>query len=206
MGQKYYSFDEFIDMIDEPSRSICRKIYLENKNIFEFAKGSNVKHHYWEGGYLGHLTEVMNIAVRLHGNLDSCRELPFSLGDVLLILFLHDLEKPWKYGGDTLRLDEVKSFSSSKDFVRSKISEYGFVLSVDQENALEYTHGEGDDYHPSRLVQSPFGALVSACDNLSARVWPDFPKDKFDPWTRSNTLLIVPLFCLGLLLGLVFLS
>ncbi len=182
MGQKYYSFDELIDMINEPNRKLCRKIYLDNKDIFELAKGSNVKHHYWEGGYIGHLTEVMNIAVRLYDNLNSCRELPFSLSDVLLILFLHDLEKPWKYGGDSERAEEIKSFSSSKAFVENKVVEYGFELSVNHLSALEYVHGEGEDYHPSRLIQSPLGALVNACDNLSARVCPDFPKDKFDSW------------------------
>ena len=50
MKQRYYSFDELVDMIDEPNRKLCCKIYLDNKDIFEFAKGSNVKHHYWEGG------------------------------------------------------------------------------------------------------------------------------------------------------------
>lgn len=182
MKQKYYLFDELINMIDESRRKLCWKIYLDNREIFEFAKGSNVKHHYWEGGYIGHLTEVMNIGVRLYNDLNFCRELPFSLSDVLLILFLHDLEKPWKYGGDERKLSEMKGFSSSKAFVRSKMDEYGFELSINQSNAFEYVHGEGDDYHPNRLVQSPLGALVNACDNLSARVWPDFPKEKFDSW------------------------
>ncbi len=182
MKQRYYLFDELVNMIDSPYKELCWKVYLDNKEIFEFAKGSNVKHHYWERGYIGHLTETMNIAVRLHENLNACRELPFSLSDVLLILFLHDLEKPWKYGGDSERVEEVKSFLDSKSFVKSKIDEYGFELNVNQLNALEYVHGEGEDYHPSRLIQSPLGALVSACDNLSARVWPDFPKDKFDSW------------------------
>jgi hypothetical protein len=39
----------------------------------------------------------MNIAIELYKNLGSHRPLPFSLSDVLLILYLHDLEKPWKY-------------------------------------------------------------------------------------------------------------
>lgn len=184
MTEKYYSIDELIDMIDGPNKKLCRKIYLDNKDIFEKAKGSNVKHHYWKGGYLGHLTEVMNIAVRLYDNLNLCRELPFSLSDVLLILFLHDLEKPWKYGGNLRKVNEVKSFPNSKSFVKNKIDEYDFKLSVNQMNALEYVHGEGDDYHPSRLIQSPLGALVHACDNLSARIWFDFPKDKFDSWKK----------------------
>ncbi len=182
MKHRYYSFDELVNMISEPNRGLCCKVYLDNRDIFEVAKGSNVKHHYWEGGYIEHLTEVMNIAVRLYDSLNVCRELPFSLSDVLLVLFLHDLEKPWKYGGDDEKVGEVGMSSDNKSFVKSKIREYGFKLSVNHLNALEYVHGEGEDYHPSRLVQSPLGALVSACDNLSARVWPDFPKDKFDSW------------------------
>ncbi len=128
MGQRYYSFDELVDMIDEPSRAFCRKVYLDNKEIFEFAKGSNVKHHYWKGGYIGHLTEVMNIAVRLHDSLNACRELPFSLSDVLLILFLHDLEKPWKYGGDFKRVNEVKSFLDELNLLlKVKLKNMDFV-------------------------------------------------------------------------------
>ncbi|HIG94752.1 MAG: hypothetical protein QT05_C0034G0012 [archaeon GW2011_AR13] len=182
MGEKYYSFDELINMIDGQNQKLCHKLYFDNKQIFEFAKGSKVKHHYWEGGYINHLTETMNIAVRLFNNLNSCRELPFSLSDVLLILFLHDLEKPWKYSENADKINEFKLFPDSKSFVKSKIKEYGFNLSMNHLNALEYVHGEGEDYHPSRLIQSPLGALVHACDNISARIWPDFPKEKFDSW------------------------
>lgn len=182
MNEKYYSFEELVGLIEGPNRELCLRICLDNKAIFENSKGSNVKHHYWKGGYIEHLTETMNIAVRLYESLNACRELTFSLSDALLVLFLHDLEKPWKYGGDVLKEAEVKSFASSKDFVKAKIEEYGFRLSANQMNALEYVHGEGEDYHPSKLVQSPLGALVSACDNISARIWPDYPKDKFDSW------------------------
>ncbi|HLD55897.1 MAG TPA: hypothetical protein VJB35_06560, partial [Candidatus Nanoarchaeia archaeon] len=49
MGEKYYSFDELINMIDGQNQKLCHKLYFDNKQIFESAKGSKVKHHYWEG-------------------------------------------------------------------------------------------------------------------------------------------------------------
>ena len=39
----------------------------------------------------------MIIAAVLHKEFSSLRPLPFTLSDALLVLFLHDLEKPWAY-------------------------------------------------------------------------------------------------------------
>jgi hypothetical protein len=36
--ERYYSIEEIISMIDEPNRTSCEKIYLENKDIFDKAK------------------------------------------------------------------------------------------------------------------------------------------------------------------------
>jgi len=66
----------------------------------------------------------MNIATELYKNLGSHRPLSFSLSDALLILFLHDLEKPWKYAGNEQQKAELKSFSDYKEFIKSKIIEY----------------------------------------------------------------------------------
>jgi len=115
-------------MIGESNREQCKEIYLDNKDIFEKAKGSNVKHQAWEGGYLDHIIDIMNIAVRLYDKLNECRPLPFSLSDSLLVLYLHDLEKPWKYAGTEEQKLEVKSFTDYKDFIKSKINKYGFQL------------------------------------------------------------------------------
>jgi len=48
-------------------------------------------------------------------------------------------------------------------------------------NALKYVHGEGNDYNPEVNVQGPLAAFVHCCDTFSARVWPDFPKER-DKW------------------------
>ncbi len=178
MAEKYYTLDELFEMIDEPNKSCCKRIYLKNKIIFKKAKGSNVKHQAWGGGYLDHVRDVMNIAVRLYDNLNICRSLPFSLSDSLLVLYLHDLEKPWKYAGTKEQKAEVGSFPDYKDFIKAKIDEYGFQLTNENWNGLEYIHGEGADYDPNKNVQGPLAAFVHCCDTVSARIWYKFPKER----------------------------
>ncbi len=96
MKQEYHTLNELIDMIDEPNRNICLQVLDKNKELFTVARGSSHNHQAWEGGYLNHITEVMNIAKVLYEPLNTLRPLPFSLSDSLLVLYLHDLEKPWR--------------------------------------------------------------------------------------------------------------
>jgi len=176
----YYNLEELINNIEEPNKSACMKIYLENKTIFEQARGSSVKHQSWEGWYLDHLRDTMNIAIELYKNLGSHRPLPFSLSDVLLILYLHDLEKPWKYAWNEEQKAELKSFWDYKNFIKSKINEYWFKLTTEHWNGLKYIHWEWEDYDPKTRIQWPLAAFVHVCDTISARIWFDFPKDKKD--------------------------
>jgi hypothetical protein len=168
-------------MIEEPSRSSCLRIYKENSSIFEKAQWSSTKHQAWDGWYLDHITDIMNIAVGLYNNLSYHRPLWFSLSDCLLILFLHDLEKPWKYAWTDEQKQEVKNYPDYKDFVLSKIDEYGFILNDEQMNWLKYVHWEWNDYNPLTRIQGPLSAFVHICDTISARIWFDFPKNK-DNW------------------------
>lgn len=178
MAKKYYTLDELIEMIDEPNKSYCKTIYWENKTIFETAKGSNMKHQAWEWWYLDHIRDIMNIAIRLYDDLSSCRPLSFSLSDSLLVLYLHDLEKPWKYWGDEIKKAEIENFPDYKDFIKSKINEYGFQLTDEHWNWLKYVHGEGVDYDPTKNVQSPLAAFVHCCDTISARIWHKEPRKR----------------------------
>jgi len=180
MVEEYYSLEELLDMVDGPNRSLCKKIYVDNQTMFEKAMGSSVKHQAWVGGYLGHLRDCMNIAVRLYENLGECRQLPFSLSDSLLVLYLHDLEKAWKYGGGDKEKEEIRSITDYQEFVRSKLEVYGFQLTAEHWNGLKYVHGEGGDYDPKVRIQNPLAAFVHCCDTISARIWFDFPEKETD--------------------------
>lgn len=162
--------ETILDMIDEPNRSACRKLYHDNKEIFDAAKGSRSNHQWWDGGYADHIREVSAIARMLYSQMDGKRPLPFTLSDAVLVLFLHDLEKPWKYGRPQTPI------ADGEQFKEGKISEYGILLDPRHLNALAYVHGELNDYSGDRRVQAPLAAFVHCCDTLSARVWYDEPK------------------------------
>ncbi len=167
------TFAEFLHLIDEPNRSACIKIFNDNKERFEVAPGSLAKHQAWAGGYIDHLEEGMNVAFGMYEMMNNFRPLEFSLSDALLILFLHDLEKPFRYVEPKQELDTEKE---KKAFVQTIIDTYHIELTDAHKNALQYIHGEGDDYSRIENVQKPLAAFVHLCDTVSARIWPNFPK------------------------------
>ena len=76
-------------MIEEPNRSACLRILADNRKLFQTVQGSTNNHQNWPGGYFDHVQEIMNIAVVRYGQMNSIRSLPFSLSDLLLVVYLH---------------------------------------------------------------------------------------------------------------------
>ena len=173
--EKYYTLLELLSMIEKPNLVPSNRLYFDNKEMFNIAHGSSHNHQAWEGGYIGHMTDGMNIIVRLYENLNACRKLDFSLSDALLVFWLHDIEKPWKYGG---KPEEVDKYENYQAFQEAKIAEYGFELTDAHCNAIKYAHGEGDDFKKTERVSKPLAAFLHCCDTISARIWFDHPKQK----------------------------
>ncbi len=180
--QKYHSIEEAVGLIDEPNRQICLRFLKQNKELLQTAYGSKANHQAWKGGYIDHITEVMNIAITLYESLNQRRVLPFSLSDALLILFLHDLEKPWKYtknlSGEWDIKPEMKDKKYIQGFVKDKIKEYTFTLTPQQNNGLEYVEGEHLAWTPGKRTMGPLAAFAHMCDTWSARGWYEYPKNK----------------------------
>lgn len=165
--------EQLFQLIEEPARTGCLKLLKRiAEDDLRGAPGSSHNHQAWPGGYLDHVAEVMEIAVRQHAALTMMRPLPFTLSDALLVLFLHDLEKPWKYEKDKPLFDKVDRHA----FRMKKIAKYGIALSADHVNAIRYVEGELDDYSPKRRVMGRLAAFCHACDVLSARLWFDEPQ------------------------------
>lgn len=186
---KYLSIEELIALIEEPNRSLCLRILRENRELFQRVHGSSTKHQTWPGGYIDHVTDVMNIAVVQYALDDSLRSLPFRLADALLVLFLHDLEKPWKYvvENDNLVIrPELRNKEAQRDFREQLIADYGIVLTPAQLNALRYVEGEYTDYSPYKRVMNELAAFCHICDVKSARIWYDYPLDEGDPWATDG--------------------
>ena len=168
-GSKLYGY---LQALAEPNKSACLALWRDNKERFEAAPGSLSKHQTWSGGYIDHVEETMDFAADLFRSMSARRPLGFSLADVVLVLFLHDLEKPFRY------VDPKAEFASDdekKVFIDGIVEKYGIVLSDDHKNALRYIHGEGTDYSRTERLQGPLAAFAHICDVASARIWFDFP-------------------------------
>lgn len=187
---KYFSVEELIDMIDSPHREACKRILQDNRLLFQRVQGSKHNHQAWAGGYFDHVQEIMNIARELYHVMNALRSLPFSLSDVLLVAFLHDIEKPWKYAlnaeGQLDEVDDLRGKEAQHRFRAKKLEEYGIVLTPDQQNGLRYVEGELADYSGWERKMGPLAALCHLADVASARIWFDHPLVQDDPWQGAG--------------------
>jgi hypothetical protein len=191
-GGSYLSIERLVGLIDDPNRSGCLRMLKDNRELFDLVPGSVHNHQAWEGGYLDHVREVMNIAYVLYGALASKRPLPFTLSSALLVLYLHDVEKPWKYqpraeGG----IEEIPAMRGDKAaqhaFREAKLGRYGLSLTPVEAEAFKYVEGERDaDYSNRRRVMNELAGFCHACDVLSARLWHDYPREGNDPWPGAS--------------------
>lgn len=176
--------------VDEPNRSACLKIMADHRKLFQTVQGSTNNHQAWLGGYFDHVQEIMNIAVRQFKLLNRLRPLHFSLSDLLLVVFLHDIEKPWKYelhkDGELHHIASMKTKEDHQRFRMQKLTEYGIQLSPDQENGITYAEGEVNNYSARERRMSPLAAVAHMCDVCSARVWFDHPMNENDPWPGAR--------------------
>ena len=192
MKPKYYTVEQMLEMIDGPNRTACQRILTDNRKLFQTVQGSTNNHQNWPGGYFDHVQEIMNIAVILYERLNSIRPLSFSLSDLLLVVYLHDIGKPWKY---ELREDgqlHHKAIMQNKEnhqrFRMAKLAEYGVVFTLEQENGMKYTEGELNDYTNRRRVMGPLACVAHMCDVCSARLWFAYPAERDDPWFGAEQI------------------
>lgn len=163
---------KYLDLIDGDNQARCKKMWDFFKESCADAKGSSSNHQSWEGGYFDHITDIMEYGVSLYELLSKVDKLPFSISDVILVLFLHDIEKPIKYGTSN------KLQISNDDIRKSLIFKYEIELNIEHINALKYIHGEGNDYSSSNRVMNPLSAFCHCCDIISARIFFDHKPDK----------------------------
>ena len=186
----YESVESLIARIDEPNRSACARIVAENRALFATVQGSTNNHQAWRGGYLDHVTEIMNIANVLYDRFDALRPLPFSRSDLLLVVFLHDIEKPWKYDlgvdGQLHHKAEMQGKDPHQRFSMELLTRYGITLTAEHENGLRYAEGELADYTNKQRRMGPLAAMAHMCDVASARLWFDHPAAVGDPWIGAR--------------------
>ncbi|MEX1112907.1 MAG: hypothetical protein WD603_02285 [Patescibacteria group bacterium] len=184
----YHDIPELVGMIEPPYRDACLRLVDDHGDRMRAASGSSHNHQPWEGGYWDHIRDCMNLASVYHDVDSSLRPLPFSKSDALLIMFLHDLEKPWRYewrDGEKVRNEALRSKADKKAFRDGLLAEYGIELTPELQNAMTYVEGELADYSNERRVMGPLAAFCHAIDVKSARMWFDHPQSD-DAWAGAE--------------------
>ncbi len=154
--------------VSDPHSEYLMEILENYKDEFEEAQGSSHNHQTWKGGYLDHVLETMKIAVKLYYLKDQFnREFEFTLSDALLVLFLHDIEKPFK---------PFKDKEDRARFRQTFFDNWKWNFSDEVKNALKYVEGEGNDYSSENRIMGPLAAFCHCCDVISSRIWFDYPK------------------------------
>jgi hypothetical protein len=187
MVPSYLTFRELLQRIDQPYQSALERLLADHDELFRSARGSSHNHQAWTGGYADHIREVMNLAVVLHAAFGQLRPLPFSLSDALVVLFVHDLEKPWAYEkveGTWRRRAGLKE--NAHAFRLAKLAEAGVTLAPELEQAVLFVEGEGSHYNNRARGMSPLAAFCHMCDVTSARLWHDYPLERDDPWIGAE--------------------
>lgn len=179
----YLDLPALLALVPKPNHAKFWQIINEHKQTFTEAYGSSHNHQAWEGGYIDHIVETMNIACQLYFALGRLRKLPFQLHEALEVMFLHDVEKPFKVGDKLLAGGKQVLIDATKEnrrYFRDKliVEDYGVILSSAQKNALRYVEGVPDsEYTPGERTMGELAAFCHTCDILSARLWHDRGRD-----------------------------
>ncbi|MDO8523004.1 MAG: hypothetical protein Q7S12_01805 [bacterium] len=184
----YYSIEEMLEFIDEPNRSACKKLLGDNRALFQTVQGSTHNHQAWKGGYWDHIQEAMNRGVFYYRieEKETGRRYAFTLSSLLLVLFVHDIEKPWSYEldekGEARRKPDLASKATQHEFRNQKLKKYAITLTPEEQNAMKYVEDEHNDYTNKRRVMNELAGLCHICDVYSARVGHDCPRETGETW------------------------
>jgi hypothetical protein len=188
---EYLDIPELVELIDEPYREACQRIIWDHEGRMKSTPGSSGNHQAWEGGYWDHVRECMNMASVYYDVDSSLRPLPFSKSDALLILFLHDLEKPWRFErqeDETKENPDLRTKPQKRAYREKMLKRYDIKLSSHLENAFIYAEGELDAYSNENRAMNELAVFCHTIDYKSARQWHDYPQ-LGDPWSGAGRVV-----------------
>jgi hypothetical protein len=154
--------EDYLWSIADSRRGAILHFHHENIELFDVSAGSSYNHQAWRGGYRDHITQCLHIAEYLY----KMSVFPFLFDSVIVSIYFHDIEKLTRYStGETIDKEE---------FLDKTLSEKGIVFSEEEQNALRFAHGEGDEYTKQGRTMLPLAAFTHVCDTISARIYHDF--------------------------------
>jgi len=166
---------KFLDLITNSDlRDKLKLLHAHYKVLIEMVPASVKYHHNWTGGYQDHVRQVIEKAVMLYSSTGDIK-LNFTLDDVILVAYIHDLDKlfryqrmkqpkdgrEWEFAGDYPSYDD-----SAK--VAMMCAEFGILLTDVHLEALAMHHG-GWSANSSRTM-TPLAVILHSADLMSTYI------------------------------------
>ncbi len=164
-----------------------QKFHENHREEILYAKGSGHKHQYWKGGYHDHICQCLFLAgshydLMSHYGVTGLNRKssefpfvpPFRLQSAALVLYFHDIEKIFKYGGNERSYEPELLVDNNIWHYGILPEKYGIYFSKDEFNALKYIHGEGAAHDEIIRAQTPLAAFCHCIDVMSARIFFDY--------------------------------
>lgn len=191
----YRTLEEMLAEIPGENGEACLQILDDHRERFMLAPGSKKKHQAWPGGYMDHVVDAMNIGSGMYDWYCSIGRTPgFSRSDVLLVLFLHDIEKPFKYDidKDNNIIDRISMDKPARAQFRTDFMvQYGIVLNESRANALKHVEGVRDEvYNQHQRQMQELALLCHQADESSAYLFYNHPLPENDPWSGAQRVNI----------------
>lgn len=180
---RVYGYMECISQKQE-----MRQLFADFETLFRYAPGSRGAHHFWYGGWMDHLQQMLDKYTADYAWLVDQGwlgylplEEQFDYGEGVEVILMHDLEKPFKYAEYVQHaintevppelLQSLENKHTRKTFREDLMDSYGITLSPAQHNALHFVEGVRDDeYIPGQRVDKPLASLCHSADDMSGRI------------------------------------
>ncbi len=185
---KYRDLHQIVSLVELPNKIPIIRAYVEHASEIAKTPGSRKKHQAWDGGYLDHIVYATNYALMLHNlHRNIGFEPDHDEGDIALVMLLHDFGKIVRYRKVSDGWDYVDNPNDAEySFFEKAITEFGFKLTSQQLNALEFVHGEGAKYTPKGRLMLPLATICHEADVWNARYCPNNPlSNGKDPWPSA---------------------
>lgn len=162
---------ETISQLQDPNKENLHRLYQDIINEVPTARGSSNNKHQWrEWWYYDHIADILKFGKKMYDVLHSYRPLPFSFDDVVVVILIHDIEKPYKYSTNNQKYNDILTLDNHG--IRDEIiHRYNIIFSPEQQNGIDYIHGEWDEYSKTERIMWPLAAFCHSLDVISARIY-----------------------------------
>jgi hypothetical protein len=156
---------EILQLIeDEQLRTAVINFHQKHEQVMKEMPASTNYHHRYPGGYWDHVAEVCNNAVCMMQNLAMISDLEFTLDDVIVTAYFHDVDKAfYRYELDTEKpssgqlkyaqdLNIAIEPTETKTTLSAKIDAAKAGRPLDPKDISYHKHKEGFDFDDAALV------------------------------------------------------